>query len=261
MELNKIYNEECIGDKELGTGMWRIPDKSVDLILCDLPYGSTKNQWDSVIPFESLWGHYKRIIKDNGAIVLTSQQPFTTALINSNIKMFRYEWIWEKSRVTGFLNAKRRPLTTHENIVIFSKKQTIYNPQKWKIDDRFVDRRKKLDIENYRQSNYGSHTKTKHKEDDGTRYPQSVLPINSENTEKTGHPTQKPVSLFEYLIRTYTNENAIILDNCIGSGTTAIATMNVGEGRNYIGFEMDNTYFNVSNERIEKHKESLLVNT
>ena len=242
IELNKIYNEDCL------EGMKRIDDKSIDMILCDLPYGTTHNKWDTVIDLELLWKEYNRIIKNNGAIILTAQQPFATALINSNFKNFRYEWIWEKSRVTGFLNANRRPLTAHENILIFYKELPIYNPQKWQIDERFIDKRKKLDIENYKQQNYGNHTKTTHKKDDGSRYPQSVLPFSSENTEKTGHPTQKPVALLEYLIKTYTNEGEIVLDNCIGSGTTAVACINTN--RKYIGFELDTNYYEITQNRI-----------
>jgi site-specific DNA-methyltransferase (adenine-specific) len=140
-------------------------------------------------------------------------------------------------------------LRAHENLLIFYKKLPLYNPQKWQIDERFIDKRKKLDIDNYKQQNYGNHTKTKHKKDDGSRYPQSILPISSENTEKTGHPTQKPVSLFAYLIKTYTNENEIILDNCMGSGTTAVAALK--NNRKFIGFETESKYIEIANQRIE----------
>lgn len=231
-----------------------IPDGSIDMILCDLPYGTTKNKWDVVIPFEPLWEQYNRIIKDDGAIVLTSQQPFTTMLINSNFKYFRHEWIWEKSRVTGFLNVNKRPLTAHENILIFYKKTPVYNPQKWVIDERFIDRRKKLDIANYKQQNYGNHTKTNRKKDDGSRFPLSIIPILSENTEKTGHPTQKPVVLLEYLIKTYTNEGDVVLDNCMGSGSTGVACVNTG--RRFIGIELDDRYFEIARRRIEEAQQS-----
>lgn len=248
--LNTIFNEDCL------EGMKRISDKSIDMILCDLPYGTTFNKWDSVINLLLLWAEYERVIKDNGAIVLTGQQPFSSKLITSNEKIFRYEWIWEKSRVTGFLDAKKKPMRAHENILIFYKKAPVYNPQKWEIHERFIDRRKKMDINNYKQQNYGKHTKNKHRKDDGTRYPLSVIPISSENTEKTGHPTQKPVALFEYLIKTYTNEGETVLDNCMGSGTTAIACINTN--RNYVGFEMDKTYYDLSLKRIEDHLHKLV---
>lgn len=230
-----------------------IPDGSIDMILCDLPYGTTRNKWDVVIPLGPLWEQYNRIIKANGAIVLTAQQPFTTTLINSNLKHFRHEWIWEKSRVTGFLNANKRPLTAHENILIFYKKTPLYNPQKWLIDERFIDRRKKLDIPNYKQQNYGNHTKTKHKKDDGRRFPLSIIPIPSENTEKTGHPTQKPVALLEYLVKTYTNEGDLVLDNCMGSGSTGVACVNTG--RRFIGMELDPGYFEIAEKRIKLAEE------
>ena len=220
--------------------MKRIEDKSIDMILCDLPYGTTQCKWDSVIPFKPLWEQYERIIKDNGAIVLTASQPFTTTLIDSNIKHFRYSWTWEKEQGVNFLMAKKQPLKVHEDICVFSKKQTIYNPQmtegkpyiSGKGDSGEVTGRVKK-------------VQTKNK---GTRYPRSVIQFKRE----TGlHPTQKPVALFEYLIKTYTNENEVVLDNCMGSGTTAIACLNTN--RNYIGFELDKTYFEVANERVGKH--------
>jgi site-specific DNA-methyltransferase (adenine-specific) len=248
LELNRIYQRDCL------EGMRLIPDKSIDMILCDLPYGTTRNKWDSIIPLDPLWAQYERVIKNNGAIVLTGQQPFSAKLIMSNEKLFRYEWIWEKSRVTGFLDAKRKPLRSHENILVFYKKLPIYNPQKWKIDERFIDRRKKLSIDNYSQQNYGNHTKTEHRKDDGTRYPQSVLPIASVNTEKTGHPTQKPVELFQYLLETYTNTGMIVLDNCMGSGTTAIAALRTG--RQFIGFETEPAYVEIANKRIDNELEA-----
>ena len=233
IELNKIYNEDCL------EGMKRIPDKSIDMILCDLPYGTTACKWDSIIPFEPLWGQYERVIKDNGAIVLTASQPFTTVLINSNIKRFRYSWIWEKEQGVNFLMAKKQPLKVHEDICVFSKKQTVYNPQmtegkpyiSGKGDSGEVTGRvKKVQTKN-----------------NGTRYPKSVIQFKRE----TGlHPTQKPVELFEYLIKTYTNEGETVLDNCMGSGTTAIACINTN--RNYIGFELDKHYCEIANERIQK---------
>ena len=230
--------------------MKKISDKSIDMILCDLPYGVTRNKWDVVIPFEPLWQQYERVIKDNGAIVLFSQQPFTTKLICSNLKMFRYELIWEKSNVTGYLNAKKMPLRTHENILVFYKKQPTYNPQKWQINERFMDRRKKISVDNhnYRSRNYGQHIEFVYK-DDGTRYPVSILSFPSVNNEKTNHPTQKPTALLEYLIKTYTTEGEIVLDSCMGSGSAGVACVNTN--RDFIGIELEENYFNVAKERIK----------
>lgn len=232
IELNKIYNEDCL------EGMKQIPDKSVDMILCDLPYGTTRNKWDSVIPLDDLWHEYKRIIKDNGAIALTAQTPFDKVLGTSNIKWLRYEWIWQKPNGTGHLNAKRMPLKNHENVLIFYKKLPTYNPQKT-IGKPYIAKSTKV------SSNYGKHN-THLTVNDGSRYLKSVQLFNQ---ERGLHPTQKPVTLFEYLIRTYTSEGEIVLDNCIGSGTTAIACMNTN--RNYIGFELDEEYYNIANKRIE----------
>ena len=238
MKLNTIYNEDCL------VGMKRIPDKSVDMILCDLPYGTTACKWDTVIPFEPLWEQYERIIKDNGAIVLFGSQPFTTALINSNIKHFRYSWTWEKEQGVNFLMAKKQPLKVHEDVCVFSKRQAVYNPQmkegkpyiSGKGDSGEVTGRVKK-------------IQTKNK---GTRYPRSVIQFKRE----TGlHPTQKPVSLFEYLIKTYTNKGETVLDNCMGSGTTAIACLN--SGRNYIGFELDENYYNIAQDRIKNHEQQM----
>ncbi|MDN6423930.1 MAG: site-specific DNA-methyltransferase, partial [Tetragenococcus koreensis] len=231
--LNKIYNEDCL------EGMKRIPDKSVDMILCDLPYGTTACKWDSIIPFEPLWEQYKRVIKDNGAIVLTASQPFTSVLVNSNLKDFRYEWIWEKNQGVNFLLAKKQPLKVHENILVFYKKQPNYNPQIEKgkpyVSGRgdsgeVTNKIKKIQIKNK-----------------GTRYPKTVQKIKREFGL---HPTQKPVALFEYLIKTYTNESETVIDNCMGSGTTAIACINTN--RNYIGFELDKDYYDIAIERISK---------
>ena len=241
IELNKIYNEDCL------EGMKRIPDKSVDMILCDLPYGTTACKWDTIIPFEPLWEQYERVIKDGGAIVLTASQPFTTRLISSNFDWFKYELIWNKVLPTGFAIAKIQPMKQHENVLVFGKGKVTYNPQ--------MTPREKPRIYNRTHKNYeGSENLQKH---DGKArtlthyYPRSLLEFSNANNKSKVHPTQKPVSLFEYLIRTYTNENETILDNCMGSGTTAIACLNTN--RNYIGFELDETYHTVANERIAKH--------
>jgi len=232
LELNRIYQMDCL------EGMKLIPDKSIDMILCDLPYGTTRNKWDSVIPLDKLWKQYERVIKDNGAIVLTSQQPFTTKLIQSNIKLFRYEWIWHKSTKTGFLNAHRQPLKNHETICVFYKKLPNYQPQTDKCEK--INRRGKIGT-NYME-NYANEYIQKEE-----NYPTSIIFFKSES--KPLHPTQKPVQLFEYLIKTYTKEGDIILDNCIGSGTTAIAA--TISHRRWLGFEIEPKYIEISNKRLD----------
>lgn len=234
MQTNVIYNEECL------QGMTRIPDKSIDMILCDLPYGTTACKWDSVIPFEPLWEQYERVIKDNGAIVLTASQPFTTVLASSNLRLFRYAWVWEKEQGVNFLMAKKQPLKVHEDILVFYKKQPTYNPQMTKGKPYISGKGDSGDVT--------GRVKKIQTKNEGTRYPRSVIKFNRE----VGlHPTQKPVALFEYMIKTYTNVGEIVLDNCMGSGTTAIACLNTG--RKYIGFELDKTYYEMSLERIQKH--------
>ena len=229
-----------------------IPDKSIDMILCDLPYGTTACKWDTIIPFEPLWEQYKRIIKDNGAIVLTASQPFTTKLINSNIELFKYEWIWEKSRTVGFLNAKNAPLKKHENVLVFSKGKTancnknnmIYNPQGL-IEINKVNKSVKQSDDTV-VGNRPSRNKdyiAKY-----TGYPTSIIKFNNEN--KQIHPTQKPVKLLEYLIKTYTNEDEIVLDNCMGSGSTGVACVNTN--RKFIGIELDKNYFQIAIKRINE---------
>ena len=221
-------------------GMKYIDDKSIDMILCDLPYGTTRNKWDSIIPLEPLWEQYKRIIKDNGAIVLTAQTPFDKVLGASNLDMLRYEWIWEKDNATGHLNAKKMPMKKHENILVFYKKLPQYNPQFTEGKPYVVKRGRKSTNYGDDVEGYDGITKS-----DGKRYPTSILRFNKE----TGlHPTQKPVALFEYLIKTYTNEGETVLDNCMGSGTTAVACINTN--RNFIGIELDEGYFKIAKERI-----------
>lgn len=230
--------------------MSEIPTGSVDMILCDLPYGTTACKWDSVIPFEPLWGQYRRIAKKNAAIVLTASQPFTTALIASNMGEFKYCWVWEKSKPTGFINAKNAPLKKHEDIAVFSRGATAnnnlnrmsYHPQ------GLVKSGKKVRSKNDESDAWGARPSRKN---DGyiqefTNYPTSLLSVASEG--KTVHPTQKPVALMEYLIRTYTNEGETVLDNCMGSGTTGVAC--VRTGRNFIGIERDEGYFKIARERI-----------
>lgn len=238
IELNKLYNEDCL------EGMENIPDKAIDMILCDLPYGTTRNKWDSIIPLDKLWKQYERIIKDNGAIVLTAQTPFDKILGCSNLKLLKYEWIWEKNIATGHLNAKKMPMKKHENILVFYKKLPTYNPQ-MTVGDPYTNKRKPL---NDNGSNYGYIERTD-TINQGNRYPVSILKFDREIGL---HPTQKPVSLFEYLIKTFTNTGDVVLDNCIGSGTTAIACINTG--RKYIGYELDEEYYKLAEKRIKENK-------
>lgn len=213
-----------------------IPDQSVDLILCDLPYGTTQNTWDAVIPFEPLWAAYRRISR--GAIVLTASQPFTSALVCSNLGDFKYAWVWEKSSVTGHLNAHHMPMKKHEDVLVFAKGRTPYNPQGL-LPYRKVKKR------GNNGANFGVSGTENYQE--STNYPRSILQFD--NDSKPVHPTQKPVTLMEYLIRTYTNEGDTVLDNCMGSGTTGVAGVNTG--RNFIGIERDEKYFEIAKNRIE----------
>ena len=238
----KLLRGDCL---EL---MKDIPDKSVDLILCDLPYGTTACKWDEIIPFEPLWEQYERVIKDNGAIVLTASQPFTSTLIMSNIKLFRYTWVWEKSKATGFLNAKKRPLVAHEDITVFSKKPTTYNPQ-FSTKEPY---NKGIRKEQTDDDVYGKFERVEVKSD-GKRYPRSVVYFKTAESEGAVlHKTQKPLKLFEYLIKTYTNEGDLVLDNCMGSGSTGVACLNTN--RNFIGIELDDKYFEIAKKRIESHE-------
>jgi len=239
IELNTIIQGGCL---EI---MPSIADKSIDMILCDLPYGTTACKWDTIIPFVPLWEQYKRIIKDNGAIVLTASQPFTSALVMSNVKMFKYEWVYKKTKATGFFDAKKRPLNDYEDVCVFYSKQPTYIPQMTvaeKIYKRGFVKRKKSDC-------YGEEKDFEQKET-GLRYPKRIIEIQNADTKDIVHPTQKPVALFEYLIKTYTNEGDLVLDNCIGSGTTAIACINLK--RNWIGIELDKNYCEIANKRIKE---------
>jgi len=244
IELNKIFNEDCL------EGMKRIPDKSIDMILCDLPYGTTACKWDSIIPLEDMWIQYKRIIKDNGAFVLTASQPFTTKLISSNMNMFKYNLVWEKPQGVDPFMAKKRPLNNIEDILIFFKKQPTYSPQ-YEIGKPYKVERDKKPRKNEITNTLMKPTITVN---GGNRLPKRIIKCNQ---ERGLHPTQKPVALFEYLIKTYTNEGETVLDNCIGSGTTAIACINTG--RFFIGFEMDKDYFDIANKRIEERQQSLVL--
>lgn len=243
-------SKEAIGNGEFWLGdclelMKDIPDGSVDMILCDLPYGTTQNKWDAVIPFDPLWAEYRRVCR--GAIVLTAAQPFTSAVVMSNLRDFKYQWVWNKSKVTGVLNAKKQPLRNHEDVLVFYARQPTYNPQ----GVTACSIRAGTGVSRGKSSaNYGKITQTEDGtyEQTATGYPRSVLLIPSEG--KTVHPTQKPVALFEYLIRTYTNEGETVLDNCAGSGTTAVACERTN--RRWLCIEKDEGYFQKAVDRIKK---------
>jgi len=240
------------GKKEILLGdclelMKDIPNGSIDMILCDLPYGTTACKWDTIIPFEPLWEQYKRIIKDNGAIVLTASQPFTSALVMSNVKMFKYEWIYGKNKASNPFLSKYNPMKIHENVIVFCKGSTIYNPQKEFIGIK--DKRKTFTQKKKFNELYGTEITTySHSKDDGTRFPKSIINFNNANTTIQLHPTQKPVALFEYLIKTYTNEGDLVLDNCAGSGTTAIACLKTK--RQFIVMEKERKYYDIILKRV-----------
>ena len=222
-----------------------IPDKSIDMILCDLPYGTTACKWDIVMPFDKLWEQYNRIIKDNGAIVLFGSEPFSSKLRMSNLKNYKYDWKWLKSRKTGFQMVRKRPLKCYEDILVFYNKQpTYYNTQLIKLEKP---------INSYRKNGKGGTLLNTIKCQKGriqeyTNYNKDTLCFNNEHNINAFHPTQKPVALLEYLIKTYTNEGDTVLDNCMGSGSTGVASINTN--RNFIGIELDENYFNIAKERI-----------
>jgi len=221
-----------------------IPDKSIDMILADLPYGTTACKWDTIIPFEPLWKQYKRIIKDNGAIVLTASQPFTSALVMSNPKLFKYEWIWEKSHPTGFASSKYNPLKYHESVLIFCEGKTVYNPQmtKGKPNHSMGKIVNGGQIKSESQVNI---TAIQSQQSEN-KFPKSVQKFSNPRF-KGMHPTQKPVALFEYLIKTYTNENDLVLDNTMGSGTTCLAAKELN--RKFIGIEKEPKYYEIACRR------------
>ena len=247
LEINKIYNQDCLD------GMKHIDDKSINMICCDLPYevlnkNNQSAQWDKIIPFDKLWEQYERIIKDDGVIVLFGSGMFSAQLMMSNPGLWRYNLIWEKDRPTGFLNARRMPLRNHEDIMVFYKKLGTYNPQMEYSPDK----------KNHPRGS-GEHKTTNRcygEMEEGMdniidyKFPKSVIKIKKEHKcEGNEHPTQKPVELIEYLVKTYSNEGDLILDNCMGSGTTAVACINTN--RNFIGFEITNEYFDLANNRIK----------
>lgn len=237
--IEEVIHGECI------EVMRRLPDRCVDMILCDLPYGTTHCSWDSVIPFADLWGQYRRLIKDLGAIVLTCSQPFTSMLLVSNPKMFRHEWIWEKHQGTNPMNAKVAPLKSHENILVFASGKTRYYPQMelGAPYSGFVSDAPQSEV--YREDLRSVHRDNK----EGTRYPKTVLRFTKDRGKRF-HPTQKPVALFEYLINTYTLPGDVILDNCAGSGTTGVAARNLG--RNFILIEQEAKYIQCINARLAR---------
>lgn len=245
MEQNNIYHMDCIA------GMSLIPDKKIDMILTDLPYGITDCSWDSLLPMGDLWLQYERIIKPNGAIVLTASQPFTTTLIQSNRKLFRYCWYWHKNMSTGFPFAKFQPLRCMEDVVVFYKKAPTYNPQGLVALENAKSERKRTGADCI----YKMDTLSKEYTPQFTNYPKNLLEVKC---ERGLHPTQKPVALFEYLIRTYTDEGDLVLDSCIGSGTTAVACINTN--RSFIGFEIGKNHFNTALRRI-KEAQACLTNT
>ena len=285
----KLYNGDCL------EVMKEIPSKSVDMILCDLPYQVTKNKWDTIIPMndyiiandeslekdefylkqflkglskkeidkiwkenkqEGLWSHYNRVVKDNGAILLFGQDIFSAQLINSNLKMYKYKWFWKKDRPSGFLNAKKMPLKDVEEILVFYKKCPIYNPQFWEgiplhgMGTKY----KEGNLGNNNYGKFASHTNpSANREGDTKKYPRQVLEFKRPHPPI--FPTQKPVDLCEYLIKTYTNEGDLVLDNCMGSGSTGVACKNLN--RRFIGIELDENYFNIAKKRIEDAEEEL----
>jgi site-specific DNA-methyltransferase (adenine-specific) len=236
----KLLHGDCL---EL---MKAIPNSSIDAIITDPPYGTTACKWDSVIPFEPMWEQLKRIIKPNGAIVLFGSQPFSSLLICSNIKEFKYDWVWQKPKGTGHLNAKKMPMKDKEDILVFYTKQCTYNPQFSKGTPYKNKAGQDFNSKTSMTESYGKYTNFRN-DNNGVRYPKQVLkmPVVERGTL---HPTQKPVELLEYLIKTYTNENNMVLDFTMGSGTTGVACKNLN--RNFIGIKLDEGYFNIAKERI-----------
>lgn len=252
LEINRVYNEDCIGEN----GMCLIEDKSVDMILCDLPYGTTACKWDSIIPFDKLWKQYNRIIKSNGIIALFGSEPFSTVLRMSNFLLYRYDWYWEKSKPSLYQHAKNRPMKAIETISIFSKakwghtsqvkNRMIYNPQ------GVISSGEKTVTKNYNVGGIVGERPNQigKKYESFTGFPRDILKFKNVIGKQAIHPTQKPVDLCEYLIKTYTNKGDLVLDNCMGSFTTAVAAINTN--RNFIGFELDKGYFELGQKRLEE---------
>ena len=241
-----LYNGDCL------EVMKELPDKSIDLILCDLPYGTSACKWDTIIPFDKLWEAYERLIKDNGAIVLFGSEPFSSLLRTSNLKLYKYDWVWEKPSGANFLNFKYQPAKVHENIMVFGKGATsyskngnmVYNPQMEEGTPYIQKSGKQRD--DYGNSTVRTPIEQVVTENNGTRYPRSIQKFNLDRDKH--HPTQKPIALLEYLIKTYSSEGDTVLDNCMGSGSTGVACVNTN--RNFIGIEMDSKYFSIAETRI-----------
>ena len=248
MKINEIYKGDCL---KLMPKF--VESKSVDMIFCDLPYGTTRNKWDSVIDLDRLWSEYERVIKDNGAIVLFSAQPFTSVLVSSNLKMFKYEWVWNKVVPTNHLNAKRQPMRLHENICVFYKKQCTYNRQMTDKPKEYQRPNRKLVKDAfYETKNYGDAKRGFAEDSDHTKTnPKTIVKFSNGNgySKKGNHPTQKPLDLIEYMIKTYTNEGDLILDNTCGSGTTGLGAKNLN--RNYIMMEQDPKYYEIACKRVQ----------
>lgn len=236
--MDKIYCGDCLDI------MQSIPDKSIDCVICDLPYGQTSNKWDIIIPLDKLWKQYTRVCKSNAALLFTAKGQFMIDLILSNRKQYRYEWIWNKQKAANFAHCNKRPLISHEFILVFYDKSPIYNPQM--IQGKPYKQIRKEEFANGIAPNMIRKGKS---ESDGMRYPKTIIEVENHAQRHTIHPTQKPVALMEYLIKTYTNEKDIVLDNCMGSGTTGVACKNLN--RSFIGIEKDNNYFNLAKTRIE----------
>ena len=242
----RLYNDDCI------KAMCNIPDRSIDMILTDPPYGKTACKWDSVIPLDLMWKQLRRIIKPSGAIVMTASQPFTTTLIASNMEMFKYDIVWEKSRISNPLRNKKEPSRVHESIILFCDGVPTYNPQTFFIDEKYIDKRKSLNNSNWGKGQFKG--EMIRKKDSGERQPQSVVFFKS-HWSKGMHPTQKPVDLMEYLIKTYTNERELILDFAMGSGTSGVGCKNLN--RDFIGIEKDKEWFEKAEKRINKSQGQL----
>ena len=263
MEIDNIYNMDCL------EGMKQIPDGSVDAIICDLPYevlhkDNPHAQWDRIIPFEPMWEQYERVIKDNGAILLFCQGMFTAKLMMSNEKLWRYNLVWDKCRVTGFLNANRMPMRCHEDIAVFYKSLPTYNPQyekgepnhsQWNGPHKETNQCYGKHSRNYQGRTYEEVPRVASTVPDGMKLPRSIITIKKEHESTVLHPTQKPVALLQYLVRTFTNEGDTVLDNCMGSGTTAIAC--IKEKRHFVGFELNKEYYEKAVKRIEAEQSQL----
>ena len=227
-----------------------LPDKSIDAIICDLPYGTTDCKWDVIIPFDRLWSEYERVIKDNGVIVLFGNEPFSSVLRTSNLKLYRYDWIWEKTKATGFQNSKIQPMRKYENLSVFYKHKPTYNPQGLIKKENITSNVRSGNIKNEHSFNT---YKGKKPVAEYTNYPVNIVKFKNASGKGHLHPTMKPLSLIEYMIRTYTNEGDMVLDNTMGSGTTGVACIKTN--RNFIGMELDETYYNLAKKRVEEKKE------